>query len=175
MKLWIKQNSNTSATRLKIYLKDWKSTELSADKDRNVNWNSCPCPHIGEKPTVFLILTSHNLKAIIVELMSTGGRYILALHQKLIYHCLMFTKFRFCFGATLVRSEIFDFCSDILCNFRLVLSKMLLKCKVLSPLMLAVCTLSHGNVDPGRGFCLVFMAYRPTKRPLKPLFSQRLY
>ena len=68
--------------------------ELSADKGGNVNRNSRP--HIGEKPAVFLILTSHNLKsAIIVELMSTGGRYILALHQKLIYHCLMFTKFRF--------------------------------------------------------------------------------
>ena len=46
-------------------------------------------PDIGEKPTVFLILTSHNQKAIIVELMSTGGRYILALHQKLIYHCII--------------------------------------------------------------------------------------
>ena len=28
----------------------------------------------------------------------------------------------------------------------------MLKCKVLSPLMLAVCTLSHGNADPERGF-----------------------
>ena len=33
---------------------------------------------MGKMLAVFLILTSHNLKAVIAELMSTGGRYILS-------------------------------------------------------------------------------------------------
>ena len=134
--------------------------ELSADKDGDVNCNSCPsyCREAYSLYNIDITQSESNY----CEIDSTGGKYNLASRQKLICHCLMFTKFRFLccyFSEKWIILFLLWLQLSVYSNRSLLIligsikdDEGKLKYKVLSPLMLPVYTLSYGNADPETGF-----------------------